>query len=199
MKKILAFALCILFFTGCKKGEVEPNIEPTPQPEPSITEYKIGDLYDKDGVKGLVFRVYEDKLSGLIVSMTEPEKMKAWSSEFIATGCTERECGELNTSIIYSLPNWQSNYPAFEWCKSLGKGWYIPSIDELRELLIISSGNTFAHAIYNNKATPFATDYYYLSSTEMDEWWVYLVDAKTQKQSANYKQYTYHVRAIHTF
>ena len=199
MKKILAFALCILFFTGCKKGEVEPNIEPTPQPEPSITEYKIGDLYDKDGVKGLVFRVYEDKLSGLIVSMTEPEVMKAWSSEFIATGCTERECGELNTSIIYSLPNWQSNYPAFEWCKSLGKGWYIPSIDELRELLIIASGNTFAHAIYNNGATPFATDYYYLSSTEMDEWLVYLVDAKTQKQSANYKQYTYHVRAIHTF
>ena len=121
MEKIFALALSLLLITGCKKGEVEPNIEPTPQPEPSITEYKIGDLYDKDGVKGLVFRVYEDKMSGLIVSMTEPEEMKAWSSEFTATGCTERECGELNTSIIYSLPNWQSNYPAFEWCKSLAK------------------------------------------------------------------------------
>lgn len=199
MRKLLAFALTALLLIGCKKEDVTPNEEPTPQPEPSVTTYKIGDLYDKDGVKGLVFRVDESGKSGLIVSLSEPEQMKAWSYDLVPTGATIRSCGEQNTAIIYTQPNWESRYPAFAWCKSLGEGWYIPSIDELRELLIIGSSNTFALAIHNNKATPFATDYYYLSSTEMDEFWVYIVDAQSQKESANYKQYTYHTRAIHSF
>ena len=199
MRELLAFALTALLFIGCKKEDVTPNEEPTPQPEPSVTTYKIGDLYNKDGVKGLVFRVDESGKSGLIVSLSEPEQMKAGSYDLVPTGATIRSCGEQNTAIIYAQPNWKSRYPAFAWCNSLGEGWYIPSIDELRELLIIGSSNTFALAIHNNKATPFATDYYYLSSTEMDEFWVYIVDAQSQKESANYKQYTYHTRAIHSF
>lgn len=199
MKKYFALLVATLFIVGCDKENSDITTEPTPDPEPSVKSYQIGDLYDKDGVKGLVFRVNEDGESGLIVSLTEPEQMKAWSTEFITTDATVRNCGEQNTALIYTLKDWQSKYPAFAWCKSLGSGWYIPSIDELRELLIIGSGNSFSHAIYNHKATPFAKDYHYLSSTEMDQWWVYTVDAKSHKQSANYKQYTYHVRAIHSF
>ena len=89
-------------------------------------------------------------------------------------------------------------YPAFVWCKSLGDGWYIPSVNELRELLIIGSGNTFTQAIVKNKATRFSGGKY-LSSTEMDQFWMYYVDFETFIEEGNYKQYTYSIRAIHAF
>ena len=198
MEKFFTLLCAILIIVGCAKTETENSQEPTPQPEPSIS-YKVGDLYEKGNVKGLVFRVNEDGNSGLIVSMTEPEQMKAWGTEFTATGCNIRSCGEQNTAIIYTLSDWQTKYPAFAWCKSLGDGWYIPAIDELRELLIVGSSNTFAHAIFNHKATPLASDNYYLSSTEYDEWFVCLVDAHSLIEKQNYKQYIYHVRAIRRF
>lgn len=198
MEHFLTLALVLLLFTGCDKGEVETNHTPEPMPE-QVTIYNIGDLYDKDGIKGLVFRVNEGGQSGLIVSLSEAESPKAWSYEFIATGSNIRSSGEQNTAIIYSLPDWQNKYPAFVWCKNLGSGWYIPAVNELRELLLISSSTTFSRAISTNNATPFASQGYYLSSTEMDEYWVYIVDAQTRKESANYKQYTYHTRAIRSF
>lgn len=191
---ILLIALCT---TACDSNHT-PEITPDPDPIPELRSYNIGDLYDNNGVKGLVFRVNETGESGLIVSLTEPENMLAWGTEFISTGSTVRGSGQMNTAIIYTLPNWEKKYPAFAWCKSLGEGWYIPSVNELRELLIISSSNTFRQAIVANKATLFS-DGKYLSSTEMDDWWIYLVDAATAQESANYKQYIYRVRAIYQF
>lgn len=168
MRKIIALFFALLSIVSCKEnGDITPE---TPQVlEEKPTEYKIGDLYDVDGVKGLVFRVDEGGTSGLIVSMTEPETMLAWGLEHVLIGSSIRTSGEQNTAIIYSLTDWEAKYPAFAWCKSLGNGWYIPSVNELKELLLIGSSNTFAQAIIDNKATPFASDYKYLSSTEMDE------------------------------
>ena len=198
MRKFFALILATLSLLSCEKsGNTTPEVTPEPEVEPTV--YKVGDLYDVDGVKGIVFRVDEKGESGLIVSLSEPDTPLAWSTELISTGSTIRQSGEQNTAIIYTLPNWEAKYPAFAWCKSLGRDWYIPSINELKELLIISKGNTFLQGLINNNATKFSSDNKYLSSTEMDEFWVYLADYATNKESANYKQYTYRVRAIHTF
>lgn len=197
---MIAFVLTLFFAiwaTACDSNHT-PEITPDPTPTPEVRSYSIGDLYDNDGVQGLVFRVNEAGDSGLIVSLTEPDNMLAWGTEFITTGSNVRSSGQMNTEIIYTLPNWEKKYPAFAWCKSLGEGWYIPSVNELRELLIIGSSNTFRESIIKNKATAFSAGKY-LSSTEMDDWWVYLVDAATTQESANYKQYIYRVRAIYQF
>jgi hypothetical protein len=50
-------------------------------------------------------------------------------------GATDRRDGEKNMVAIekYIAENglsW-SNFPAFEWCRAKGEGWYLPSINEL--------------------------------------------------------------------
>lgn len=43
-----------------------------------------------------------------------------------------------NTDVIKQLTDWESRYPAFKWCDDLNRngvsGWYLPSINELKEL-----------------------------------------------------------------
>ena len=200
MKKFLLLFSAILSIASCtENNDYKTDEDPQPEPQPIQTIYEVGDLYNTDGIKGIVFRVDEGGKSGLIASLTEPESMLAWGQEFIETGSTIKTSGEQNTAIIYTLPNWKQKYPAFVWCKSLGSGWYIPAIDELQELITVSKSEKFVNNLKSVNATPFATTGNYLSSTEMDQWWIYLVNAANATQSANYKQYTYNVRAIHTF
>ena len=199
MKKLLLLLSAILCIVACNPSNTpDPTPQPEPTPEESQPAYKVGDLYDVDGVKGLIFRVNEDGQSGLIVSLTESQTKLAWSTELVVTNATSRKNGAENCEKIMAIADWSSKYPAFVWCKSLGDGWYIPSVNELRELLIIGSGNTFTQAIVKNKATRFSGGKY-LSSTEMDQFWMYYVDFETFIEEGNYKQYTYSVRAIHTF
>ena len=199
MKKLLLLLSAILCIVACNPSNTpDPTPQPEPTPEESQPAYKVGDLYDVDGVKGLIFRVNEDGQSGLIVSLTESQTKLAWSTELVVTNATSRKNGAENCEKIMAIADWSSKYPAFVWCKSLGDGWYIPSVNELRELLIIGSSNTFTQAIVKNKATRFSGGKY-LSSTEMDQFWMYYVDFETFVEEGNYKQYTYSVRAIHAF
>lgn len=197
MRQFILLIGALLCITSCKSDN---NPDPIPEPEPEPTQgYKVGDLYDSNGVKGLVFKVNEDGTSGLIASMYEPESMLAWATELIVTKATSLDSGEKNCATIFALPNMESYYPAFAWCKSLGEGWYIPSIRELKELLMVGYSATFSQAIEQHNATPLSANGKYLSSTEMDQFWVYLAELGSNEQSANYKQYTYNVRAIHAF
>ena len=199
MRKFLLLLCAMLCVVACEPGK-NPDPDPQPEPAPEVNQsaYKVGDLYDVDGVKGLIFRVNDDGKSGLIVSLTEAPTKLAWSTELVVTNATSRKNGVENCEKIMTIADWSSKYPAFVWCKSLGDGWYIPSVNELRELLIIGSGNTFTQAIVKNKATRFSSGKY-LSSTEMDQYWMYYVDFDTFITDGNYKQFTYNVRAIHAF
>jgi hypothetical protein len=197
MRKVITTILTLLAFWSCEKTTDTPPVI-TPEPEVPEVTYNIGDLYDANGIKGLIFRVNSDGKSGLIVSLNEPKTKLAWSTELVVTNATSFKDGAQNTATIFAINNWQDKYPAFVWCKSLGEGWYIPSVNELKELLLIGSSNTFQRAIVANKAIPFS-DGKYLSSTEQDEFWVHLVDYNTNTSSGNYKQYTYNIRAIHAF
>lgn len=196
MRKILLLLSIILCTISCKPGK-NPDPEEI-KPAPSQPAYKVGDLYESNGIKGLIFKLNEDKVSGLIVSLEQPQTQLPWSSDLVVIGATSRTNGAENMAVIESIADWQSKYPAFVWCKSLGDGWYIPSVNELKELLFIGSSNTFKQAIAANKAAFFASGKY-LSSTEMDQYWIYLVDYNTCIESGNYKQYTYNVRAIRAF
>ena len=41
-----------------------------------------------------------------------------------------------NTKKITDTVSWQINYPAVEYCKTLGKKWYLPSIDEWYSVIL---------------------------------------------------------------
>ena len=101
--------------------------------------YKIGDLYNENGLKGVVFEVSADGRSGKIVSMTQPtDERLAWaisSERKTNIGATDLYDGQKNTNKVKAIYNWQTKYPAFAWCASLGSAWYMPAIKELESLM----------------------------------------------------------------
>lgn len=97
--------------------------------------YQVGDYYNQNGKEGVVFEVSEDGLHGKIVSLTQSSKRLRWLSELVApseyAGKGSRGDGWENSKTIMQISNWQSHYPALDWCEDLGEGWYLPAIEEL--------------------------------------------------------------------
>ena len=102
--------------------------------------YAVGDPYNENGVKGIVYKVTEGGMHGMIVSLDETECV--WSTESVVTGATDPNNGQINTDrvkALYSAAWWEANgesyYPAFWWCDvkngGEGSGWYLPADEEL--------------------------------------------------------------------
>ena len=109
-----------------------------PTPVPAKT-YKVGDYYNENGKEGVVFEVTADGLHGKIVCMTQSAEELKWASDaseqrrlIMADSQTD---GAYNLAKVQAISDWQSKYPAFAWCASLGEGWYLPAIDELKALM----------------------------------------------------------------
>ena len=105
--------------------------------EEKATIYSIGDIYDKDGVKGIVILLTDAGRHGVVMSLDEA--CLAWSNlprkQQKAVGASDRFDGEKNMQAVEKYIaekglSW-SNFPAFEWCRAKGEGWYLPSINEL--------------------------------------------------------------------
>jgi hypothetical protein len=118
----------------------------------SAQTYKVGDYYDVDGKKGVVFDVSEDGKHGLIIDLTEPT-----SAESIS---------------------W---YKAMEWSKGLKDGWYIPSLDELitlvkvcrvvdAKLKEVGTGLTWRPYTFYWASTEFGADFAWIVSLGRNSW-----------------------------
>lgn len=102
--------------------------------------YKVGDYYDFNGLKGVVFEVSRDGRHGKIVSMNQSEQPLCWTVDSKEQR-RKREAidiidGAKNMAVIAAIEDWQSKYPAFKWCAEQGEGWYLPAIDELKSLIL---------------------------------------------------------------
>ena len=115
---------------------LHPVTPPTQQDSTQAT-YSIGDFYDKDGIKGIVALIYDNGEHGVVISLEEA--CLPWSTlhrkKTKATGANSRHDGEANMRAIeqYIAENnlsWE-DFPAFKWCRERGKGWYLPSINEI--------------------------------------------------------------------
>ena len=109
----------------------------TPGGQYVLKEYEIGELYDRDGVKGVVCQLSEDKRHGLVISLDEI--YLHWSEfrkpDLRVVGADNRTDGRDNMEKVarYIEANGLSwdDFPAFKWCRDKGEGWYLPAIDEL--------------------------------------------------------------------
>lgn len=148
--------------------------------------YEIGDFYNEDGLKGVVCQLTEDRKHGQIISMEEI--YLPWSTfrkeDFRQTGVTDRQDGLENMKTIekYIAGNnlsW-ADFPAFDWCRRQGEGWYLPAIDELLVIGHLYNGGTrmasdrrarnrFNDSLKENGGERMDRMVYYFSSTEMDE------------------------------
>ncbi|MEG2371137.1 MAG: hypothetical protein RSB23_08260 [Alistipes sp.] len=116
--------------------------------------YEIGEYYDEGGLKGVVCVLSEDKLHGLILSLQEIHL--PWStfqkSDLHTTGITDRADGAVNMLSVakYIADNnltW-ADFPAFNWCREQGEGWYFPAVDEM---LLISRNYNGGTRMLNNR------------------------------------------------
>lgn len=116
---------------------VTPAPQPAPKPVPPAKTYEVGDRYDENGKKGVVFEVSADGKHGKIVSLAE-KKLKWANSDFDSwgekIGADSETDGAVNMAVVQRIPNWREKYPAFAWCADLGEEWYLPAINELKAI-----------------------------------------------------------------
>ena len=153
---------------GVKKLQVRDEMLNKPTSAP----YKIGDFYNENGKRGIVFEVSSGGKHGKIVSV---EQMQAkWSVDSDSckniVGATDFEDGELNSRVIRKIYNWKMKFPAFAQCAEMGEGWYLPAINELEKIL---SGGPYSLVIHNMNAISkyLGQEFYrvyYWSSTEKE-------------------------------
>ena len=163
--------------------------------------YAPGDLYDVNGVKGVVFYVDETGTSGLIMSMDQ--EYLQWSTVYEWANCLSNK-GEWNTEDMLKLG--ADKYPAAKWCVEHGEGWYMPSSYEMNLMwAAVSDGKLdFDHEfvkLYNDKLEdPIIEDYYWSSSEiseDMAEVVVFIDDSVVCLEPK--KDRYFHVRAIRKF
>lgn len=169
-----------------------PQVAPAPQPtaQPAIytqaMRFEVGQYYNYNGLEGVVIAINDDGTHGLLISMKEV--MIEWSTfrkgELRSVGTTDTHSGEKNMETVarYIAENnlsWDQ-FPAFKWCRELGEGWYLPSIDEL---LIIGNNYNGGNRMRNDRQARIHMNEnlkehngdrvdgkcFYFSSTELDE------------------------------
>ena len=120
-----------------KKGE-EGNVVYSALTQVLVSR-KIGKWYadKKTEAEGIVCDVDEKNRPSKIVSAVESEKPLQWRiSDSLNPETFSQNDGIENTKKITDTVSWQINYPAVEYCRTLGKKWYLPSIDEWYSVIL---------------------------------------------------------------
>ena len=151
--------------------------------EASLPVYDAGDIYSHGGVTGIVVITTDGGRHGVVMSLDEA--CLAWCSlprrELQTTGATDLTDGEKNMEAVgkFILENYLSwsDFPAFEWCRAKGEGWYLPSVNEVWLLGTIYNGGSrltakkkvrkfFNDMLRENDGKPLNNIMFYQSSTE---------------------------------
>lgn len=128
--------------------------------------YKIGDLYEQGQTRGIVYYVDRSGQHGKIVSIDE--FFGNWCSkeyQEVLIGATDNRDGLKNIGVIQSIPNWREKFSLFSQCVNLGRGWYVPSKEELIQVGKQFKKINYTLSMYGYKLL---TGNYY-SSTEVNE------------------------------
>ena len=171
----------------------------------SSKTYKVGDYYNENGKKGIVFEVWDGGRHGKIVSLDETKV--AWDSRVKWYG---RKCingtktyadsesdGKANTDKLMSRGDSQYFLPA-KWCRDKGANWYLPARDEL--MTIYNNKDKINNSLTQIGVTTLKDGlHWYWSSTEEDEcraWCVSMYNGFTGRSD---KYANYYVRAVSAF
>lgn len=146
-----------------RKGDVESNkvtvvakaveVEEPEQPEQPAKEYKVGDYYEENGVKGIVYAFaeiakYNDSFTEIVgydkycYLFSMDQVYIEWSTENVQCNAMNPKDGAKNMISIAYQDSTYAKYPAAKWCADHGEGWYLPSSNELHMMWdAISGGN----------------------------------------------------------
>ena len=172
--------------------------------------FKVGDYYEKDGKKGVVFYVEAAGEHGKIVSLTESTAEQAWgvgidpTSTFI--GAYDQNYGANNMAKVKAIADWKSLYPAFAWCLTIGEQWYLPAINELMLLTTDSAVHSAVNKQLISKGgvalANINDSVWYWSSTEVEgsySYNAYYMDMFSGTAGDAVKSTRCYIRAVTTF
>lgn len=143
-----ADVFAITYANGEREAFSEENSFGTARyPLPPVSRsYAVGDLFDEGGVTGIVIHTTDGGRHGVLLSLN--------SADLAFVSPKERDLAEITIGLSDTQDGWQnllvmerfvqekglswSSFPAYEWCRSLGPGWYLPAVDELKYLICFS-------------------------------------------------------------
>ena len=194
------------------------STQPLPGGQYVLKQYEIGELYNQNGIKGVICQLSEDRQHGLVLSLDQI--YLPWSEfrkpDLRVVGTDSRDNGEVNMEKVaeYITANnlsWD-DFPAFKWCREKGEGWYLPAIDELLTIGHNYNGGTrvqnnrqarnkFNDALKDAGGKRMDRLVYYFSSTELDEKNAYTTHTGIEPpyviEIPKYSKFL--VRAVHRF
>lgn len=204
--------------SAASAAPAEQPVAAAPQGRYVLKEYEIGELYDENGIKGVVCVLSEDKQHGLIISLDQI--YLPWNlfrkPDLFMIGAEDRTDGMVNMQTVeryiaeHNL-SWD-DFPAFKWCREKGEGWYLPSIDEMltighnynggiRVLNNRKARNKFNNALKDAGGKRMDRMVYYFSSTEKNEKEAYTSHMSPEPpyvvEIPKYNKFL--VRAVHKF
>lgn len=191
-------------------------VEPVADPE-AIAKAEIGSLIEfYDGSKGVVFYL-DGNGHGLAVYLYEDNDLMCWQeTRWYGAGCVDVEAipnGEktelqMGLGALYCDAAIEQvgleNLQAIKWCRSIGPDWYLPSLGELYELLVVANqsqgrkGPVSKSIIANGGNSVTYRSSIYLSSSEDDNTDVFSVFSTGRVTNMN-KYSPHSCRAIRMF
>ena len=149
--------------------------------------YKLGDPYVVNGkTVGIVYEVDADGMHGKAFSLTvdnmnervffaeagwlEPDYVAGIAENALPLSMTD---GQDNCERMKNEPGWSEKFQLLKWVEDLGDeqgvDWYIPSIEELKDLLEYMSGASFKTVQYEISDTDGNKWTYDLDAIDIDE------------------------------
>lgn len=161
--------------------------------------YKVGDYYpmadDKMSAIGVVIEVFDNGSHGKIISLDEALDL-SWGPSRL-TGAKSKISGANNKEIIERQGGSVSEYEALNWCRSKGKGWYLPAINEL--VTIYKQKDVLNRSLSPLLRSNNLGDGVYVSSTENDDSNALVLYFGNGQRFQQDKSLTSHVRAVYDF
>ena len=189
MKKIFSFLFVVIMAIGVNAGNDNKDVTEAP--------YKVGDYYNDGTKEGVVFVVSDDGMHGKIVSLGECKVM--WSNQRPmnkTVGAKSADNGMSNMNKVKEQADWETFFPAFVWCASMGEGWYLPAKDEMD--LIAQNRNVISGRL-NEKGYGVILNEEYWTSTEIDSSCAWLVRLNGGRSGNYFKNRVGCVRAVSAF
>lgn len=186
--------------------------EPVVDPE-AIAKAEIGSLIEfYDGSKGIVFYL-DGNGHGLVVSLYQISEY--WQNTSSWYDCIDVEAipneksklMQMGLGAVYCDAAIKQcrleELPAIRWCRSFGSDWYLPSLGELYELLVVSNlakgtEGPISRIIKANGGDPIQDYFYYLTCSEDDNTNLYSIIGFGEIAIVK-KYYPYSCRAIRMF
>lgn len=144
--------------------------------------YRLLELYDENGIKGIVIETHDEGYHGKIISLDEKKLAFMKGAGLLAKtrfGLDDLYNGLNNQAALLqfiskSVMVTLNNFPAIQWCISHGKGWYLPAKEEVEQLFWAAiQGDKYTtqelnNAIKDNEGDKISFGFTscYLSSTE---------------------------------